>query len=282
MKTQRAPREYRAGKHRLSFSHALVMGIINATPDSFSDGGRFDTVDNAVRRADVLVEEGAEIIDVGGESTRPGAESVSADEETRRVVPVIREIVRRHPSVPVSIDSRKPEVTLAALEEGAVIINDICGLRDPGMVDLAVKWKTPVVIMHMKGTPKTMQRRPSYKDVVEDIISFFKERIGAVSQRGVKKIILDPGIGFGKTVRHNLQILNRLDEIADIGYPVLVGASRKSFIGEILNEPVDQREAGTIAVTALAVSKGASIIRVHNARENLQAARVAESIRRAS
>lgn len=274
------PREYRYKGLRLPFARPLVMGIINVTPDSFSDGGRFMTPDAAAGLAARLAGEGADILDVGGESTRPGAEPVSAEDEAGRVIPVIRRIVRRHHGIPVSIDTLKPEVARQALAEGAAIINDVGGLGDPGMMELAAESGAPVVITHMKGTPRTMQRRPAYRDVVETIVSFFKERVRACRKAGVERIILDPGIGFGKTARHNLQIINRLDRITRLGYPVMVGASRKSFIGKTLGLPVDEREEATIAVNVLAVAKGASIVRVHDVKANARAVMMAWSVLR--
>ncbi|VAX14802.1 Dihydropteroate synthase [hydrothermal vent metagenome] len=255
------------------------MGILNITPDSFSDGGKFfDNPSRAVKQAGVMIKQGADIIDVGGESSRPGAEPVGAEEEAGRVIPVIRGIVKQYPKTLVSIDSYKPEVVKKALDEGAAMINDISGLRDPEMVKLAADYKAPVVIMHMKGTPQTMQKRPAYKDVVDDIVRFFKERIKLCRANGISKIILDPGIGFGKTGKHNLSILRRLDEITRLGYPTLIGVSRKSFIGKALGELVDDRESATIAVNAIAVNKGASIIRVHDVEKNVQAVRIADLI----
>ncbi len=238
--------------------------------------------DKAFAHADKLIEDGADIIDIGGESTRPGSEPVSVDEEIRRVVPVVTQIVKRHPKVPVSIDSYKPDVVKAALDEGAAMINDITGMRSPAMIELAAKWKIPTTIMHMQGTPGTMQRRPVYKNVVDDIIRFFRSRINACGKKGVEKIIVDPGIGFGKTIGHNLEILRRFDSFSKLGYPVMIGASRKSFIGKVLGNPVDQREGGTLATTAIAVMKGAAIIRVHNVKENIEAARVAHSVLKGS
>lgn len=274
------PREYRYKEYRFPFSRTLVMGILNVTPDSFSDGGLFYGYKDALRQAGKLVSGGADIIDVGGESSRPGAEPVPADEEMRRVIPVIKRIVKRHPRVPVSIDTYKPEVAEAAIAEGAAMINDITGLADPRMVDLAAKSGAPVVIMHMKGTPRTMQKRPAYKDVVDDIVRFFKERIKLCRARGISKIVLDPGIGFGKTRNHNLEILRRLDRIAALGYPCLIGVSRKSFIGKTLGKVVTDREVGAIAANAIAISRGAKIIRVHDVEQNLQAARMADFIAR--
>ena len=255
------------------------MGVINVTPDSFSDGGKFIKPSAALALADRLVEEGAKILDIGGESSRPGADPVDEKQEVARVVPVIRSIVKRHPKIPVSIDTYKPGVAKVAIAEGAAIINDITGLTDPLMVELAATHNIPVVIMHMKGKPGTMQKSPTYRDVVSEIKSFFKKRIAACKKAGIKKIILDPGIGFGKTVKHNLAIINRLEQFSSLGYPVMVGASRKSFIGAILDNTPDEREEGTAAVTTLAVMKGASIIRVHNVARNFQAMVVAESIK---
>ncbi len=273
-----APREYRSKHLRLGFSRPVIMGVVNTTPDSFSDGGKYLKPKNAIEQAARLIESGAGIIDIGGESSRPGAKPVSAKEEGRRVLPVIRELVKRYPNIPFSIDSYKPEVIRSAMDEGAVIINDITGLRNPEVLAIAEEHKAPVIIMHMKGVPGTMQKRPIYKNVVAEIVLFFKERIEACKKYGVTKIILDPGIGFGKTINHNLTILQELDKIVKLGYPVMVGASRKSFIGEILGAEVNQRESGSLAVTALAVLKGVSIIRAHEVKENLEAAMVAAAV----
>ncbi|VAX23749.1 Dihydropteroate synthase [hydrothermal vent metagenome] len=275
-----APREYRYKHLRLGFNRPLIMGVVNATPDSFSDGGKYLKPRNAIEQAARLIESGAGIIDIGGESSRPGAKPVSAKEEGRRVLPVIRKLVKRYPKVPFSIDSYKPEVIRFAMDEGAGIINDITGLRNPDVMAIAEEHKVPVVIMHMKGMPGTMQKRPTYKNVVAEVVLFFKERIKACKKHGVTKIILDPGIGFGKTVNHNLAILRELDKIVELGYPVMVGASRKSFIGNILGADVNQRESGSLAITALAVRKGASIIRAHEVKENLEAAMVSAAVRK--
>ncbi len=265
---------------RFSFKRPLIMGILNVTPDSFSDGGRFTGVDKAIKHAEKMIGEGAAIIDVGGESSRPGAKPVSIEAETKRVLPVIKRIMKKFPDTPVSIDSYKPEVAMAAMEEGAAMINDITGLRDPEMMKVAAKFNAPVVIMHMKGTPQTMQKRPAYKDVIHDITTFFIERIKACRKNGIDKIILDPGIGFGKTVNHNLQILNRLEEFKRLGRPVMIGHSRKSFIGKISGCKASERDIATAAITAMAVMDGASIIRVHNVSANRQAAIMASAIMR--
>ena len=255
------------------------MGIVNVTPDSFSDGGKFLDPAAATAQGLALAEQGADILDVGGESSRPGAAPVPLEEEMARVIPVIRGIAQGRPSIPISIDTCKPEVARAALEAGAAMINDITGLRDPEMVRLAAKTGAPVVAMHMKGTPQTMQRCPAYKNVVADVISFFKERIKTLTRAGVTQIILDPGIGFGKTANHNLELLNRLEEICALGYPVLVGLSKKSFIGKTLGAQVGQREAGGVAANAIAIAKGAAIIRVHDVALHRQGAIMAGCIR---
>lgn len=275
---KRPVKQYRYKKFRLTFTRTQVMGILNITPDSFSDGGKFFGTSQAVKRAGVMIQQGADIIDVGGESSRPGAEPVEAEEEARRVIPVIRAIVRRYPDILVSIDSYKPEVAEKALNEGAGMINDISGLANPEMARLAAVSQAPVVIMHMKGNPQTMQKTPAYKDVVDDIVRFFKKRIKLCAANKISKIILDPGIGFGKTGKHNLAILRRLDEITRLGYPTLIGVSRKSFIGKALGPYSDDKESATIAANIIAISKGATIIRVHDVEKNFHAARMADFI----
>lgn len=271
--------EYRHQRFRLSFGRTQVMGIVNVTPDSFSDGGKFHDPAAAATHAMALVEQGADIIDIGGESSRPGAEPTTVEEELARVIPVIRALVKAIPDTPISIDTYKPLVAQAAMAEGAAMINDISGLRDPAMAALAAKSGAPAVVMHMKGTPKSMQNRPAYSDVVAEVKSFFKERIRTLTRMGVEKIILDPGIGFGKTANHNLQLLNRLEEIVAFGYPVLVGLSRKSFIGKALGENITDRETGGVVANAIAIAKGARIIRVHDAVLGTQTALMADCIR---
>jgi dihydropteroate synthase len=259
----------------------IVMGVLNVTPDSFSDGGKFFNVQSAIKRGIVIVKEGADIIDIGGESTRPGAKCISVASEIDRVIPVIRAL-RRKTRVPISVDTRKSEVAREAIRAGADIINDVSGLRfDPGMARIAAKYKTGIILMHSKGDPETMQRRPSYRDVVKEIIQSLKASMAIALEAGVKKdrIALDPGIGFGKTVSHNLEILKRLDEICRIGRPVCIGTSRKSFIGKVLglNRP-EERLAGTLASSVLAISKGASIVRVHDVKEMVMACRMTDAI----
>lgn len=274
------PREYRHGGLRLNFSRPLIMGVLNVTPDSFSDGGNSLSPRSAAALAERLIARGADIVDVGGESTRPGSAPVPVETELQRVIPVIESLTRRHPRVPVSVDTSKPEVAEAALAAGAAIINDVTGLAHPEMVELAARTQAPVIVMHMKGAPRDMAKRARYGDVVAEVTAWLAGRAGELESRGVEKIILDPGLGFAKTASHNLALLNGLEKIVALGYPVLIGASRKSFIGKILDKPVEEREVGTLAVTAIAVMKGAAIIRVHEPAGNIQTARMAFSIKK--
>lgn len=273
------PPSYRVGALKIPLRQTVIMGVVNVTPDSFSDGGRFLDSGRAVEQGLRLIDEGAGVVDVGGESSRPGADPVTAEEEKARVIPVIQQIVRQSPATPVSIDTCKPEVARAAIEEGAVMINDITGFSNPAMVELAASTKVVAAVMHMKGTPRTMQKRPAYTDVVREIAAFLKAQAKKLEKQGVTKIYLDPGVGFGKTVNHNLTILNNLPVFVKLGYPVMIGASRKSFLGAILDLPADQREEGTLAVTALAAHEGVSLIRVHDVASNLRAAQVSMSVR---
>lgn len=255
----------------------LIMGILNVTPDSFSDGGKFNQVSDALQQALDLEENGADIIDIGGESTRPGAKEVPVEEEINRTIPVIKEI-RRQTDVPISIDTRKSKVANAALDAGANIINDISALRtDPALGKVAASSGVPLVLMHMQGTPETMQQNPSYDDVIDDIINFLRERIEVATEMGVSedKIVIDPGIGFGKTTEDNYEILRRLDEFNVLDRHILLGTSRKSFLGATLDLPVDKRLEGTIASNVVGIIKGADIIRVHDVKEMYRAAQVA-------
>ena len=257
-------------------NEVLLMGILNVTPDSFSDGGKFLARDRAIGRALEMEENGADIIDIGGESTRPGAEKVELEEELERTIPVIEEI-RKETDIPVSIDTYKSRVAEAALDAGADIVNDISALRfDPELGRLVGERDVPVVLMHMQGEPKTMQKDPSYRDPVEDIKEFLRGRIAEAIELGVPrdKIIVDPGIGFGKKYDDNYEILQRLEEFKTLGRPLLLGTSRKSFIGDTLNLPSDQRVEGTIATNVVGVMKGASILRVHDVKENYRALKV--------
>jgi dihydropteroate synthase len=259
-------------------SRTHVMGVLNVTPDSFSDGGRFVTVESAVRRGLEMVEEGADFIDIGGESTRPGADPLPLDEELRRVLPVIERLAKAS-SIPISIDTYKSTVASGALDAGAVMINDISGLHfDPVLADVAAHHHASVVLMHIQGTPKSMQERPEYENLIEDICTYLNDGILQARVKGIDQIIVDPGIGFGKTFEHNIQILRDLKEFHRFGYPVLVGPSRKSFIGKILDLPVDQRLEGTAAAVAVSVMNGANIVRVHDVKEMKQVVQVVDSI----
>ncbi|UCH81070.1 MAG: dihydropteroate synthase [Nitrospiraceae bacterium] len=262
-----------------------IMGILNVTPDSFSDGGRFLDEQSAVQQALRMVKEGADIIDIGGESTRPGADPVSAKEEIRRVVPVIRTLAKKI-KVPISIDTCKAKVADEAVSAGASIINDISGLRfDRRMAKVAVQHKVPVVIMHIRGTPGNMQKHPVYKALIPEIMDYLRVGIDIALKAGMREdmIIIDPGIGFGKTVKHNLEIINRLDEFKGFEKPILLGPSRKSFIGKLLgNLPVTDRLVGTAAAIAIGISKGANIIRVHDIEEMTRVSRIADGITRIS
>ncbi len=254
----------------------MVMGVINVTPDSFSDGGLWLDPAAAVDRALQLAADGAAILDVGGESSRPGAFPIPTDEELRRVVPVIRELARRL-DLPVSVDTRKPSVADAALDAGAEIVNDISGLRDPAMAALVARSGAAVVTMHMRGTPETMQQLSPSPDILEDVHGFFESVLHLCVDP--VKIILDPGIGFGKTVKDNLVLLNRLGHFSEFGRPILVGASRKSFIGKVSGAPVQDRLGGSVAAAVLAAERGAAILRCHDVRETVQALRVARAVR---
>ena len=262
---------------------AVVMGILNVTPDSFSDGGQFTDVDAAVAHGVDMARQGAAIIDIGPESTRPGSEAVPADEQIIRAVPVIEKL-RQQIDIPISIDTRLPAVAQAAIEAGASMINDITALADAAMVEVAVAQRVPVILMHMQGTPQTMQANPHYGDVVTDVLEYLAVQANMAELAGVpaERIILDPGIGFGKTTEHNLQLLRRLNLLCDLGYRVLIGASRKRFIGQLTaKDNPAERVFGTAATTAIAIAKGASIIRVHDVAETVDVVRVANAICRA-
>ncbi len=259
----------------------FLMGILNLTPDSFYDGGRYNALDRAVGRAEEMVSQGADLIDLGGESSRPGAKPVSVKEEIARVIPVLRRL-RKKIKKPISVDTYKSEIAKACLEEGASLVNDITAFRgDRKMSRLLAKKGVPVVLMHMQGRPRTMQKKPFYKSVIGEIISFLQERIDKACQAGIdfEKIIIDPGIGFGKTVENNLEIFRRLKEFKVLGRPILVGPSRKSLIGKILNLPLEERLEGTAALVACSILNGAQIIRVHDVKEMIRVARMVEAIK---
>lgn len=253
------------GTQELDLSRSIVMGILNVTPDSFSDGGRFDRVDRAVEHALRMEQEGADIIDVGGESTRPGASAVGVDEEIDRVIPVIRAI-RRQSDIPISIDSSKADVMRAAVAEGADMVNDVWALREPGAVEACAELAVPVCLMHMQGEPRTMQQDPRYDDVVSDVADFLQQRVQACVDAGIdrSRIVIDPGFGFGKTLQHNLDLLNRLDAICALQLPVLVGISRKSMLGAVLDKPVSERLYAGLAAAVIAHRQGARLFRVHD------------------
>lgn len=263
-----------AGKW-LDLTQPVVMGVINVTPDSFSDGGRFLRLDDALQRAEVMVAEGAALIDVGGESTRPGASVVSVQEELDRVLPLVERLARELP-IPISVDTSKPQVMRAAVGVGAGLINDIWALRLPGALEVAVASGVPVCLMHMRGEPGTMQQNPDYGDVVGEVKEFLRERIQACEAAGLsrQRILVDPGFGFGKALVHNLSLLRHINCLTDLSAGVLVGVSRKSMVGALLNVPVDQRLSGSLAAAVVAVWQGARIIRAHDVGETVQALRV--------
>jgi dihydropteroate synthase len=260
----------------------LIMGVLNVTPDSFSDGGKFAVSDAAIDHAHQMIEDGADLIDVGGESTRPGSAAVDAGEQIRRIEPVIRAIAKL--PVTVSIDTTKAAVAVAALDAGAALVNDISGARDdPGMLQLVTKRSVPIVLMHMQGTPATMQDNPAYRDVINEVIEFLAERIRAAEAAGLarEKILVDPGIGFGKTMTHNLELLRRQGELAALDCPIVIGASRKGFIGRITGETEpSERFFGTAASVAWSLAQGASIVRVHDVKPMRQVRDVIRAIQR--
>ena len=261
-------------------SYTLIQGILNITPDSFSDGGRFIEPEKAFLRAIKMIEEGVDIIDVGGESTRPGSDPISVDEELGRIIPII-ERIKKESDCLISVDTYKSNVASEAINSGASIVNDISGLTyDKKMASLIIEKNIPLILMHMKGNPKTMQEKPFYKDVISEICNFFKMQINQLRKLNFSfnKIILDPGIGFGKTLDHNLLILNNLNIIRKLGHPVAIGTSRKSFIGEILGLPTNDRIEGSISSNIVAIINGANIIRVHDIAEMKKAVFVLDRI----
>lgn len=261
-------------------SPTLLMGILNVTPDSFYDGGEYDTSARALERAREMVENGADLLDVGGESTRPGAEPVALEEEKDRIIPVV-ESIDTELSVPVSVDTTKPEVAAAALDAGADMINDISGLENPDLRSVVAGAGCPVCIMHMQGTPRTMQENPRYDDVVRDVAAYLRRQADRAIEAGIdrEKIILDPGIGFGKSLEHNRKLLNSVGELRDRGFLVLVGHSRKSFIGEVLGNDVSDRLAATLGVSVELLHQDVDLLRVHDVREHADVARITEWMR---
>jgi len=261
----------------------LVMGVLNVTPDSFSDGGRFAAVESAVAQAEKLAADGADLIDIGGESTRPGSQRIEAKEQIRRILPVLEAAAPRLPVV-WSVDTRSAEVASAAIDAGATIINDIsAGRDDPAILRLAAERQLPIILMHMQGEPQTMQANPHYENVIEEVKSFFAERIRVAQSAGVdtKQILLDPGIGFGKNVNHNLTLIREMKQFTDLGRPLVIGTSRKGFIGVISGEPQpNQRLMGTVATIAWSIANGADIVRVHDVEPMLKIVRVIRAIQK--
>ncbi|MGQ0429202.1 MAG: dihydropteroate synthase [Gammaproteobacteria bacterium] len=270
------PDALRCGRHRLALDAPLVMGILNVTPDSFSDGGRHFELPHALERARQMVEEGAAIVDVGGESTRPGAAPVAADEELRRVLPVIERLAAELP-VPVSVDTRKPEVMRQALAAGAAMVNDVAALAAPGALEALADSDAAVCLMHMQGEPGTMQQAPRYDDVVAEVRAFLRAQVARCTAAGIalSRIVVDPGFGFGKTLAHNLELLRGLSAIAADGPPVLVGLSRKSMVGQLTGRAAGDRLAGSVALAVLAAANGARIVRAHDVAPTVDALKVA-------
>lgn len=271
----------------MSSHRTLIMGIINATPDSFSGDGLGTDAERAVQQGSRMIAEGADILDIGGQSTRPGADTVSEDEEVSRVVPAISRLAKLHPNVAISIDTNRSGVAQEAARAGATIINDISGLRDdPRIADVAAQYGTDLVVMHIQGTPRTMQDNPHYDDLLGEVIAYLRASVDRAEAAGVKRerIWVDPGIGFGKTIDHNLELLRRLRELKVLGCPILIGTSRKAFIGRILSTtegeplPPQQRVAGTGATLAISIANGADAVRVHDVAHAVQVCRVADAV----
>jgi dihydropteroate synthase len=262
---------YRIGNKEFNFKNTYVMGILNVTPDSFSDGGLYINTNDAVEHALEMINDGADIIDIGGESTRPGSEIVNEKDEINRVIPVIDRILSRAPDTLISIDTTKSRVAEAAINHDAKIINDISGATfDDDMLNVASKYNAALILMHIKGTPKTMQHNPYYENVVEEIYDFLFERIKTAENMGIKNILIDPGIGFGKRIEDNFEILRRLEDLKSLGYPIVVGASRKSFLGKTLGLDITERDTATAITESIAVKNGARIIRTHNVKYGKQ------------
>jgi len=273
-----SPRQIRCKNHTLVLDHTLIVGILNVTPDSFSDGGQYFESGKAIAHAKQMVADGADIVDIGGESTRPGSERISKEEELRRVLPVLEALLAEL-SVPISVDTMKWEVAEECLKRGADMINDVTGLRDKKMAEVVAQFNVPVVIMHMAGTPETMQVSPRYENVIQEIKQYLKTQVEFAMRMGIEQVIIDPGIGFGKTLEHNLLIFKRLNEFRELGYPLLIGPSRKSFLQKILGLPAEDRLEGTLAAVTASVLNGGDIIRVHDVRACKRAVLVAEAIR---
>ncbi len=256
---------YKIGERKFDFKNSYVMGILNVTPDSFSDGGLYNNLNDAVTHGIEMLNSGADILDIGGESSRPGADSVTAEEEIQRIIPVIDQILAVHPDAIISVDTTKLKVAETSLAHGAKIINDISGASfEPEILQAVKKYNAAIVLMHIKGTPKTMQKNPVYHDVTAEVFDSLYESATKAVKTGIKKIIIDPGIGFGKTIQHNFELLRRLEDFKSLGYPILIGVSRKSFIGKTLELTTEDRDFPTAVVETAAIKNGAKIIRTHN------------------
>jgi dihydropteroate synthase len=269
---------FSCGRFQLDLSTPRVMGIVNVTPDSFSDGGKFNTTDKAVAHAMQLVAQGADILDIGGESTRPGATPVPLDEELNRVIPVIKALIEI--GIPLSVDTYKPEVMRAAIDAGVDIVNDVCALQEPHAFEIVAASQVGVCLMHMQGRPQTMQADPQYQDVVAEVTSFLAARLKAAEQAGIeaKRIVLDPGFGFGKRTAHNLTLLNHLSSLQSLGLPLLIGLSRKSVLGQVVGSAVDERVHASIAASVVSVMKGANIVRVHDVKPTVDALKIVSAV----
>jgi dihydropteroate synthase len=265
-----APLQLANGK-QLPFDHPLVMGIVNITPDSFYDGGKYVNAENAIEQVNKLLTEGADIIDLGAASTRPGAELISCEDELKRILPVLDVIVTKHPNAIISIDTFRSEVAERCIEHGAAIINDISGgTLDEKMFDTVAKLNVPYIIMHVQGTPQNMQVEPTYNNVVTEVYDFLAGRVDAARTAGIKQIVVDPGFGFGKTIEHNYLLLRNLSKFKELGLPILTGVSRKSMINKVLKTKPENALTGTIALNTLAVLQGTNILRVHDVKEAKQ------------
>ncbi len=269
---------FRCGRFHFDLSRPLVMGIVNATPDSFSDGGLYLQHDNALAHAHQLIADGADILDIGGESTRPGARPVSVQEELDRVLPIIEGL--RGTSVPISIDTVKPEVMRAAINAGAQMVNDINALQDTAAMEAVASSNAAVCLMHKQGDPQTMQQQPHYKNVVSEISAFLRERIAAAEAAGIQRerVVIDPGFGFGKTLAHNLALLRQLKSLTELGVPLLAGLSRKSMLGALTGQDVSQRLPASVAAALIAVQRGATIVRVHDVRATVDALKIWDAV----
>ncbi|MSQ80926.1 MAG: dihydropteroate synthase [Candidatus Methylopumilus sp.] len=266
-------------QHSFDLKRPLVMGILNITPDSFSDGGNYLDLNQAIIRAEKMIEEGVDIIDVGGESTRPGSDPVSSDEELKRITPFIKAITKNS-NIPISVDTYKPQVMEEVIDMGIAMINDIYALQQPGAIDVIKKSKVGVCLMHMQGTPKTMQINPIYKDVVSEVKLFLEDRVSLLLKEGVdiSRVIVDPGFGFGKTFEHNMTLLRNLESFQSLKLPMLVGLSRKSFIRKILDGKHDDHLSGSLSAAVLSISKGAKIVRVHDVKETKSGLKIMQVI----